>query len=146
MPDGHGYIVGDVVALDELHEVGGVSETSFDVEVAVEEASQRVIAFEPVIPEIHLGMVDVTWVNEERSFWGGEGGHVVGFMEVAGERLDDLLKMSFMEMFFSVGNLSFDKKISGADELGIEEAFEETSILLKGELGGRQSQMLELLC
>ena len=67
-------------------------------------------------------------------------------MEIAGERLNDLFEMAFMKVFFSVGNLSFDKILPGADELGVEEAFVETSILLKGDLGGGRGQVLELLC
>ena len=67
-------------------------------------------------------------------------------MEIAGERLNDLFKMSFLKVFFSVGDLSFDKILPGADEFGVEESFEKTSILLKGELGGGRSQVLELLC
>ena len=85
VPDGHGDVMRNVVLTYKFHEVGGVSKALFDVKFLRQKARRRVVPFEPVLPEVNLGVMDIAGVYLKRSVSEGNGGHIVGFVEFSRE-------------------------------------------------------------
>ena len=85
VPDGHGDVMRNVVLAYKFHEVGGVSKALFDVKFLRQKARRRVVPFEPVLPEVDLGVMDIAGVNLKRTISEGNGRHIVRFVEFSRE-------------------------------------------------------------
>jgi hypothetical protein len=120
------------VLVNKVHEVGGVGKTLFNVQLTRQKARCRIVTFEPVLPKGNLGVMDISGVNLKRAVSEGYGRHVIGFMELARERLNHFFEMTIFEPLLPVGDLGLDDVCPGANEFSIKQSFEEPRILLKG--------------
>ena len=110
----------DVVLTNKFHEVGGVGKALFNVQLPRQEARRRVVTFEPVLPEVDLGVVYISGVDLQGAISEGYGRHIIRFMKFSRERLDYFFEVSIFEPLFAVGDLLLDDVFPGSNKFSIK--------------------------